>query len=265
MQLHTRSLADITVRYCEHGDGPPAVMIHGLAEDHQSWRDVQSGLGGSRSFAYDLRGHGGSSLGQADGTLAQLGEDLVRFLENVTGPARCLGYSLGGTVVLWAASQRPDLVSHAVVSGTSSVVGRAAVGFFEQRIRTLQSDSRQFAVDLRADTQAQIMTKDVDVDAVAAARLAAVGDGGGYINAARAMMGVHRLPLTPCLGQLRCPVDVIYGDQDVFCPQKAAQIIFDAVSDGALHEIQSAGHLMSVDQPAAYLSAFQTALRRSCA
>ncbi len=255
--------ADLEVAYHEQGAGSPLVLVHGLAEDKRSWSDVQARLGADfRTFAYDLRGHGETSLGQAEGTLAQLGGDLVGFLETVTGPARCVGYSLGGTVLLWVAAHRPELVLHAVVSGTSTVVGRAAAEFFRQRVETIASDFAAFAAALREDTAKQIVTPGVNLDEVVARRLEAVGDGAGYVNAARAMAGLHGRPLTPELATVRCPVDVVGGDSDMFCPRKAAQIVAAALADCRYHEIADAGHLMSVDQPAAYAQVLRAALRR---
>jgi pimeloyl-ACP methyl ester carboxylesterase len=255
-------LRDIEVSYAVHGEGPPVVLIHGLAEDHRSWADVQRRLDDYRTYAYDLRGHGETSLGAAEGTLEQLGGDLVTFLEEVTGPAACAGYSLGGTVVLWVAATRPDLVTRAVVSGTSTVVGSAAVGFFEARIKTIESDFPSFAAALREDTKAQLIASQADLDEIAARRLDALGGGEGYVNAARAMARLHGEPLTPLLSKIHCPVDVVGGDGDLFCPRKAADIIVEALEDGVYREIENAGHLMSVDQPAAYGEAIRAALER---
>ncbi len=81
-------LGDIEVGYSAHGAGTPVVLVHGLAEDRGSWAAVQEGMPDFHTFAYDLRGHGQTELGNADGTLAQLGGDLIGFLESVTGPAR---------------------------------------------------------------------------------------------------------------------------------------------------------------------------------
>lgn len=255
-------LADIEVAYTERGEGPPVVLIHGLAEDRRNWADVQERLGDFHTFAYDIRGHGETSLGSADGTLAQLGGDLINLLEAVTGPAPCVGYSLGGAAVLWTSATRPDLIPHAVVAGTSTVVGSAAAKFFEERIATLENDFASFAAALREDTAAQLVTADVDLDAVTARRLEAVGTGGGYINAVRAMVRMHEEPLTPMLAKIRCGVDVVGADGDVFCPRKAADIIVAALDDCVYREIANAGHLMTVDQPAAYADAIRAALER---
>lgn len=258
-----KRIRDIDVTYNESGSGEPVILVHGLAEDHRSFAGVQQALQHYHTFAYDLRGHGGTTVGDANGTLAELGEDLIAFLEIMTGPAKCVGYSLGGTVVLWAAVQRPDLIKQAVVVGTSTVVGRAAAEFFAERIEVVQNDLDGFGTALRNDTAAQIVSEGVDIDEVTRRRLEAIGDGAGYINAARAMIGVNKEPLTPELGKINCRVDVVGGDGDVFCPRKAADIILEGLKDGHYHEVSAAGHLISVDQPDAYAATLANALSQN--
>jgi len=255
-------LGDIDVACTVQGDGPPVLLIHGLAESKDSWAGVQQRVADFRTHAYDFRGHGETTLGEGDGTLEQLGGDLIACLEEITGPAQCVGYSLGGTIVLWAAAQRPDLVTAAVVTGTSTVVGRQAVGFFEDRIRMIEEDFAAFAPALQQDTALQIVTSGVNLEEVTARRLKAVGTGGGYVNAARAMMRLHENPLTPLLSKIQCPVSVIGGAEDVFCPRKAADIMLAELKNSTFQEVAHAGHLLSVDQPEAYATAIHTALQR---
>jgi len=256
-------LGDIDVGYTVAGEGWPVVLIHGLAEDRASWAHVQGELTGYRSYAYDLRGHGETTLGEADGTLAQLGTDLARFLETVTGPATCVGYSLGGTVVLWAAAEHPALIRHVIVAGTSSIVGRTAAEFFEQRIRTIRENFPAFTGNLRSDTAAQLVAAPDELDVVMKRRLAAIRDGGGYVNAAYAMKRLAGEPLTPILRRITCRVDVIGGEKDAFCPRKAADILMSCLGSAEYHEIEGAGHLMSIDRPAAYAGAIKLSLDRS--
>jgi pimeloyl-ACP methyl ester carboxylesterase len=255
-------LGDIDVGYTVTGEGSPVVLVHGLAEDRTSWSRLQQALIGYRSYAYDLRGHGETTLGKADGTLAQLGADLACLLQTVTGPAACVGYSLGGTVVLWTAAEHAALVRQGIVAGTSSVVGRKAAQFFDERIRTVQQNFAAFAEDLRGDTVAQLVIAPREVETVTARRLAAIGDGAGYINAARAMKRLANEPLDPILRRITCRVDVIGGEKDVFCPRKAADILMSSLADAEYHEIEGAGHLMSIDSPAAYAGLIKHSLDR---
>ena len=149
-------LGDIDVAYRTEGSGPAVVFIHGLAQDHRMWAPPQERLSDFRTLAYDVRGHGGTSLGEADGTLAQLGGDLVAFLEHF-GPASCVGFSLGGTVALWAAAQRTDLVREVIALATSSVVGSAAARFYAERIELVRSrDDNDVRAALEQDTRAQL-------------------------------------------------------------------------------------------------------------
>lgn len=257
----TIALGDIEVAYTEAGTGQPVVLVHGLAEDRTTWRVQQKELTDLHTYAYDLRGHGDTSLGHGEATLAQLGDDLIGFLEKVTGPAAVVGFSLGGTIALWAAAERPDLVTRAVVLGTSSVVGRAAVGFYGDRIAQAQdTNSAEFQGALRDDTAAALTVAHDRLDDVLSARRRAVGNGLGYINAARAMAGLNEAPLTPRLADVTVPVDVVGATGDTFCPAKAAAIIIEALPDATYHEIPDAGHLMNIDNPDAVTAVLRATL-----
>lgn len=257
------SIGDITVHYKSAGLGPPVVLLHGLAEDHRSWSHVQAELPDYTTYAVDLRGHGSTTSGDGEGSLKQLGEDLIGFLEQVTGPATVVGFSLGGTIVLWAAAERPDLVIHPIPIATSSIVGRAAAKYFAGRIAQVETGQHaEFAAGLRSDTAQQVVS-DVDLDALAGERLEAVGDGAGYINAAKAMIGLRTTRLTPRLTEIQQHVDVIGGDRDLFCPRKAADIMIDALPNATYHEIAGASHLIAVDQPDKLIELLRRLLGRS--
>ncbi|MCF8570385.1 alpha/beta hydrolase [Gordonia sp. HY002] len=258
-------IGDIDVEYTMAGatgtDAVPVVFIHGLAEDRRSWSSILPSMADDRLYAYDLRGHGGTTVGDADGTLAQLGGDLIGFLEQVSGPAVVVGFSLGGAVALWAAAHRRDLMSKVIVLGTSSIVGRGAADFYATRIaQARDTSSTEFRAGMRDDTAAAIITATDRIDEITQIRLDAVGDGRGYVNAARAMASLRLEPLTPALADIALHVDVVGAAADAFCPVKAAQIILDALGDSTYYEVPAAGHLMNVDNPTAVTSVLQTIL-----
>jgi len=251
-ETRTATLDDIEVTYDRVGSGPAVVLIHGLAEDRRSWRNVQDSLTGVATYAYDLRGHGDTSSGRSQASPIQLRDDLLEFLETVTGPAMCVGFSLGGTIVLAAAAQRPDLVTRIVTIGTSSVVGRGAAKFYTSRVELFRgTDSAEQRAAMRADTAAALHNPASDVDRVTEARLSAIGDGQGYINACLAMASLHESPLTPALSAIdtNIAVTVVGAAHDTFCPKKAAEILLGAIAHASYEEISEAGHLMLVDQP----------------
>src|SRR5205807_1973097 len=80
-------------------------------------------------------GHGQTSLGLPDGTLRQLGADLVALLDALgIERARVAGFSLGGTIAMRVAVDNPARVRGLVLVATSSRVGRAAADWYRQRV-----------------------------------------------------------------------------------------------------------------------------------
>src|SRR5260370_24318989 len=127
---------DIDVAWFEVGRGEPLILIHGLADDHRSWRRALPALVlRHRVLMYDLRGHGETSLGRPEGTLTQLGTDLASLMDaaGVDG-AHIAGFSLGGTIAMRLAIDYPSRVRGLVLVATSSRVGRTAADWYQQPV-----------------------------------------------------------------------------------------------------------------------------------
>ena len=189
------------------------MLVHGLGEDHGAWRDTLPWLGRERRvIAYDVRGHGGTGLGDAGGTLAQLAGDLVALLDAL-GLARAdlCGFSLGGTIVLRVAIDHPDRVGRLVPVATSSRVGRTAAQWYEEQART-------------AD--------------------------GGVANASRAMARLAGEPLDPDLPRVRAPTLVVAGELDDRCPPRAAAVIAAGIPGARLRVVPGSGHYVARERPA---------------
>src|SRR5438445_7645282 len=119
---------DLEASWGEWGRGDPLVLVHGLADDHRAWRRVLPWLAlDHRVIAYDLRGHGQTPVGEAEGTLVQLAGDLVAVLDGLELERVDLcGFSLGGTIVMRTAIDHPGRVRRLLPVATSSRVGRTA-------------------------------------------------------------------------------------------------------------------------------------------
>ncbi len=97
----------IGLQYYEiKNDRPPLVLLHAQAVDSTSFFGVMPAL--ARRFhvyAVDCYGHGGSLQDAAKYNVADCGEAIVRFLQDVVkAPACLLGHSSGGLIAAYAAS-----------------------------------------------------------------------------------------------------------------------------------------------------------------
>lgn len=97
---------------------PWLVFLHGFAGDNREWQDVGEQLAGYSRLYIDLPGHGGS----ADIAVSHF-DDVCRLLHNTLVSYNILncwlvGYSLGGRVAMYAASQgRLTRVAGLIVEG----------------------------------------------------------------------------------------------------------------------------------------------------
>jgi 3-oxoadipate enol-lactonase len=236
------------------GEGDPIVLVHGLGEDHRTWELQAPRLARRhRVVSYDVRGHGETPLGEADGTARQLRDDLIELLDELAlGPALLVGFSLGGVVVLSAAAERPDLASGVVAIASSSVVGSRAADFYRERVELFRKgDPAVIESELRQGIADGLhgAGHDADAEQRLRAQLEAVGEGAGYCNAALAMAGLHEQPLTPELSRIERPVLLVGAEHDAFCPRKAQDIMLAELRDADYEEIPGAGHLVLLEQP----------------
>jgi pimeloyl-ACP methyl ester carboxylesterase len=114
----TLSRVGIKFALCDFGgEGPPALLVHGLAGHAEEWSETAEWLCETRHvFALELRGHGHSETRPADVSPTALRDDVCFALDRIGAPALLLGQSLGGRIAILAAAARPDLVECLVVA-----------------------------------------------------------------------------------------------------------------------------------------------------
>ena len=97
--------------------GDPLVFVHGSWVDHHAWDEVVPFL--SRSFqvlTYDRRGHSQSERPASPGSVGEDAGDLAALIEALDlAPAHIVGNSIGASIVLRLAVERPDLFRSMIV------------------------------------------------------------------------------------------------------------------------------------------------------
>ena len=93
-------------------DAPVLVLGNSLGSTRDLWEPQLAVLGEHfRLLRYEHRGHGGSPAPPGPYTLAELGADVLRLLDDFgIGHASYCGVSLGGMIGMWLAANAPGRI-----------------------------------------------------------------------------------------------------------------------------------------------------------
>jgi 3-oxoadipate enol-lactonase len=240
--------ADIETAWFEIGRGSPLILIHGLADDHRLWRKAVPDLAlRHRVILYDVRGHGQSTVGNADGTLDQLGSDLARLMAAIgLERAAVAGFSLGGTIAMRLAIDHPEMVDVLFAVATSSRIGSAAAQWYAERAEMGSADLKS---TIDRDTVDAYHISPGELEEGLAIRRQSTQDPAGYRNAARAMAGLRAAPLDPELVKIRARSLIVCADLDQHCPPRAGEIIAAGIPDSTMEIILGSGHMLPAEKP----------------
>jgi pimeloyl-ACP methyl ester carboxylesterase len=104
------------VNYTRRGDGPPVILIHGIAASLHDWTDVAPSLAaqGYSTYALDLLGHGDSPKPEDTGSyhIESIYAHFRDWLQklHLSEPPLLVGHSMGGYISLVHALRNPQAV-----------------------------------------------------------------------------------------------------------------------------------------------------------
>ncbi|NYI04946.1 alpha/beta fold hydrolase [Allostreptomyces psammosilenae] len=126
--ISSQTRPDLRLFYTDHparvaGSGAGTlVLVHGWGGDSQEWcPHIPAWSQRHRVLALDLRGHGWSSVPESGYSLTELAEDVAAVIHaadaagRAPGPLTLVGHSMGGTVALRLAVDRPEVLDSLVV------------------------------------------------------------------------------------------------------------------------------------------------------
>lgn len=121
----TRVVLDsgVGLNVLDAGDGPAAVLVHGLPGSAYDWRETSDALVrlGMRAIAYDRVGYGRSDARPGNDYLpAANAAELLALLEAMDlRDVTVVGWSYGGLTAMTAAMAAPDRIARIVLVGTA--------------------------------------------------------------------------------------------------------------------------------------------------
>jgi 3-oxoadipate enol-lactonase len=205
---------DISTYCVVEGEGIPVVFLHSLGATHRVFEQQIVHLSPSyKVIAYDLRGHGNSSLGKRSPSLQVLAEDLSALLRvlNVSR-AHFVGQSIGGMVLLVFATSMMSEGGTLSLFDTLGWTDREWDQRYEERARLVEMrgmDAVARSVAERSFSETTRRERPELVEKYAEWLRASPPD--GYAWACRAMVNFD---LRPNLASIRSPAQFLAGSED---------------------------------------------------
>ncbi len=241
-------LTNYTAEYCECGDGPPLVLVPGMAGGFRLLGPVAKIL--SRSFrviTYQLRGEDNCFAIRRPFGMADLVDDLAEFIawRGLEAPA-IFGVSFGSIIALELAARFPARLSRLVVQGVGS---RFESGLIHQVAKTvlnrfpLPADNpfvNQFFNLLFGAPQKQ--------DALFDFVTRQCWQTDQSVMAHRFLL-VESFNLDSRLHRIRVPTLIMNGQRDVLVSRQTMQDLCDGIGGATLLRLPSCGHLACVTHP----------------
>lgn len=233
------------LRYAVWGEGPPIVIVHGIADVARSFAMVAADL--SQHFSCILY-----ELPNGDGDQARLGgyrhetfaQDLIRLLDHLQlERTYVLGSSFGTTIVLRAIAQAPNRFARAVLQGGFA---RRRVGSQEVALARFARYWRGRIRNLPVRTSLRNPVERAVFDQALPDRAQFMADNCGSVPiAAVARIGliIATLDLRPLLPKVTIPVRMIGGDRDRIVPMPCEQELLTLLPNVERIEIPGCGHL----------------------
>lgn len=233
------------------GRGLPIVFIHGVGLRKEVWEPQIAAFAGSRRvIAYDMLGHGGSSLGPDDTGLETFVGQLARLLDDLgIGTADIVGHSMGALVALGFALAHPLRVRRLVALNAvydRSGEQRAAV---TERAREIERVGPQSAAGRAisrwfGDHPAAELAGRVDM----VKHWLEHADPIGYARAYRIFATGDRIHVGR-LGTLRMPVLYLTGDLDPNSSPAMSRRMASETPDGRAISLPGERHMMALVSP----------------
>ncbi|MET7479262.1 alpha/beta hydrolase [Streptomyces sp. NPDC005648] len=251
------------------GRGDTVLLIHGIGDSSDTWRDVMPGLAKHyRVIAPDLLGHGRSDKPRGDYSLAGYANGM-RDLLSVLGVERAtiVGHSLGGAVAMQFAYQFPDRCERLVLVGTGGI-GRQVTPLLRAAtlpgahllLQALQLPTMRWQIETAVRVMQWLRT-DLAVDAPDIVRVVeALPDAtsrNAFVRTLRAVVdwrGQVGTMLDRCYLAQGMPTMLLWGGRDQVVPALHAGLGHVSMPGSRLEIFEDAGHFPFRSDPDRFLT-----------
>ena len=250
------------VNYCELGEGPAILFVHGLGASWQSWLEQMPEFAAShRVVAMDLPGFGYSESPSEDISIEYYARWTAKFMDilGIESAAAVVGNSMGGFVSAELAIKSPERVQRLVFVSAAifwqnrrraqplvqlarmsdAVVARALVRATDD-IATRRR-LRYAALATAGFRFPQYVSDELAHEMVRSARRT-----DGFLPALQALAGYD---LEEELPKISCPTLIVWGANDQLVSVKDAERLEDLIPDSRREVFKRTGHVAMLERP----------------
>ncbi|WP_429304449.1 alpha/beta fold hydrolase [Paraburkholderia sp. GAS199] len=262
---HCHTFRGQAVRFHVTGDGPPLVLVHGTPFSSYVWHRIAPHLARIRTvYYYDLLGYGLSaqaapgveqdvSLGVQNALLAEL---LAHW--QLKSPD-VIAHDFGGATAL-----RAHLIDGCDYRTLTLIDPVALAPWGSPFVRHVREHGDAFAglppyiheAVVKAYVRGAIARAipDDELAPYVAPWLGVTGQAAFYRQIAQ-MDQRYTDEVEPRYAQLRCPTQILWGEEDHWIPPARGRQLAACIPDAQLQMVPKAGHLMQEDAPEAIVAA----------
>ncbi|UDY36856.1 alpha/beta fold hydrolase [Dermatobacter hominis] len=257
------------IHLAERGEGRPLLLLHGVTLQWWVWGAQFNTLSDRyRVIAWDMRGHGRSTVGRDGITLEAVADDVAAVLEQLDlRDAVVVGHSMGGMALGRFCARHEDLmvercgglmfldtnaatlVLPALLEGSTraqEIVRRAAyAGTSRPRVRYAWPDTNASLLMVRTAFGREPSAKAVeDVRGMLAEM-----DHDHLVAAGRAIVDHD---VRKDLRHVKVPAMVVVGSADLLTPVSQAKVLASAMPGSVMHVLPGVGHQTMQEAPARF-------------
>lgn len=242
----------VRLYYEVRGEGPPVLLIMGMAFSHEMWfRVVRWAEPHFKLILFDNRGAGRSEAPRHAYSIRGMADDALAVMQAAgVEAAHVLGASMGGMIAQELVLRHPDRVLSLTLGCTHagwlwSRLPRWRVLRAAMRTRGLPPEQALAVLDrslYHAATPPELVEEDRRI------RLASLPPPHGYRNQILAVLAWWGSYWR--LGEIRKPVMILHGAGDPLIPVENGRQIADRIPGAEFHVVDDCCHVMPTDQPA---------------
>jgi 3-oxoadipate enol-lactonase len=247
---------NINLNYDTYGDGEPLLLIMGFGMSGAGWLPSLPFFNGFKSIYFDNRGTGLSDKPDGIYTVEGMADDASNLLKALGIPkAKVFGVSMGGMIAQELTLRHPEQVSK-VVFGCTMAGGPTAKMAPQEMVEKLVMANKMMAADPEKAFDL-LMPMLMPAEFIAAhPELKQMMLMGMKMmpptppeTADRALAGVMQFNAFDRLGQIKCPVLIVHGDQDLLIPVENSNLIKSKIPQAQMYIIPGAGHAFQSADP----------------